>query len=60
MMSRGYVHACLYDQAGQIGESGALRREEWVAGRGYSEISRWQPQLVSIKDCIILAPVGKV
>jgi hypothetical protein len=26
--------------AGQIGESGALGREGWGAGHGYSEVSR--------------------
>jgi hypothetical protein len=29
------------DRAGQIGESGALRREGWGAGRGYSKVSSW-------------------
>jgi hypothetical protein len=35
-----YVHACCCDRAGQIGESGSLRREGWGEGRGYSEVPR--------------------
>jgi hypothetical protein len=35
-----YVYVCLGDRAGQIGESGALGREGWRAGRGNSEIPR--------------------
>jgi hypothetical protein len=40
MMSRCYVHAYLCDRAGQIGESGSLKREGWAAGHGYSEVTR--------------------
>jgi hypothetical protein len=43
MMSRCYAYVYVYycDRARQIGESGALRREGWGEGRGYSEVSRW-------------------
>jgi hypothetical protein len=43
MMSRCYVyvHVCCCDWAGQIGESGSLRMEEWGEGRGYSEVLNW-------------------
>jgi hypothetical protein len=43
MMSRcyAYVHVCWCDRAGQIWESGSLRREGSVEGHGYSEVSRW-------------------
>jgi hypothetical protein len=32
---------CCYDRAGQLGESGSLRREGWGEGRGYFEVVRW-------------------
>jgi hypothetical protein len=64
MMSRGYVyvyvHVCCCDRAGQIRESGSLEREEWGEGRGYSEVLRWLPPLVSFKDYVILAPMDKL
>jgi hypothetical protein len=43
MMSRGYVyvHVCCCDRAGQLEESGSLRREGWGEGRGYSEVPKW-------------------
>jgi hypothetical protein len=31
----------LCDQAGQIGENRALRREGWGAGCAYFEVPRW-------------------
>jgi hypothetical protein len=31
----------LCDQMGQLGESGALRREGWREGCGYFEVLRW-------------------
>jgi hypothetical protein len=40
MLSRGYIHICLCHWVGQIGESGALGREGWRVGRGYSEVLR--------------------
>jgi hypothetical protein len=42
-MSRGYVYVyvCWHVRAGQIRESGSLRRKEWGEGRGYSEVPRW-------------------
>jgi hypothetical protein len=49
----------LCDQAGQIGESGALGWGGWGAGRGYSETPLWQLPPVSIKDCAVLASVSK-
>jgi hypothetical protein len=56
-MSRGLC--CLCDRAGQIEESRAFRREGWGVGHGYSEVPRWQSPLVSIKDRVVLTPVGK-
>jgi hypothetical protein len=41
MLSRGLCLCLLVDWAGQIGESGALRREGWGEGRSYSEDPRW-------------------
>jgi hypothetical protein len=43
MLSRGYVyvHVCCCDRVGQLGKSGALRREGLRKGRGYSEVPRW-------------------
>jgi hypothetical protein len=41
MMSRGLRLCWLCDQAGQLGKSGALGREGWGAGQGYSEAPRW-------------------
>jgi hypothetical protein len=43
MMSRGYVYllVCWRDRAGQLGDSGALGREGWGEGHGYSEVPRW-------------------
>jgi hypothetical protein len=32
---------CDCDRAGQMGESGSLRREGWREGRGYSEVLGW-------------------
>jgi hypothetical protein len=29
------------DRAGQLGESGSLRREGWGEGRGYSKVPKW-------------------
>jgi hypothetical protein len=49
---------CGCDRAGPIGESGSLRRKGRGEGRGYSEVPRWSPLAVSIKDRIILAPIA--
>jgi hypothetical protein len=40
LMSRGYVYVlvCCCDRVGQIGECGALGREGWGEGHGYSEV----------------------
>jgi hypothetical protein len=46
------------DRVGQIGESGSLRRKGWGEGRGYSEVPRWYPPLVLIKDRVVLAPMA--
>jgi hypothetical protein len=35
-----FMYYCC-DRAGQMGENGALKREWWGAGRGYSEVPRW-------------------
>jgi hypothetical protein len=61
-MNRGYVsvHICLCDQVRQIGESGALGREGWVAGCGYSEVPRWWPLHMSIKDRVVSDPMPSV
>jgi hypothetical protein len=62
MMSWGYiyVHVCCCDRAWQIGENGSLRKEGWGEGRGYSEVPRWWPPLVLIKDYVILALMDKL
>jgi hypothetical protein len=59
MMSRGYIYVLVYwrDRVGQIGESGTLRREGWGEGHSYTEVLRWYPPPMSIKDRIILAPM---
>jgi hypothetical protein len=44
MMSRGYVyaHVCWCDRAGQIGESGSLRREGFMGpGKPSSPVTTW-------------------
>jgi hypothetical protein len=41
MLSRGLYLCLLVHPAGQIGESGALEREGWGEGHGYSEVIRW-------------------
>jgi hypothetical protein len=42
MLSRGYVYGycCSCDQAEQLGDGGALRREGQVEGCGYSDVPR--------------------
>jgi hypothetical protein len=35
-----YVYVCCCERAGQIGKSGALKREGWREGRGYAEVAR--------------------
>jgi hypothetical protein len=47
------------DKAGLIRESGSLGRKGWRESHGYSEVSRWQPLPVSIKDHAGLASMVK-
>jgi hypothetical protein len=54
-----FMH-CGCDRAGQIGKSVSLRREGWGEDRVYSEVLRWYPPLVSIKDRTILAPIASL
>jgi hypothetical protein len=49
---------CGCARARQIGESGSLRTEGWGEGHSYSEVSRWWPLLVSIKDHVVLVPMA--
>jgi hypothetical protein len=51
---------CCCDRAGQLGESGSLGREWWGEGHGYSEVPRWYPPPMSIKDHIILVLMDKL
>jgi hypothetical protein len=39
------------DRGGELGESCSRRREGRGEGCSYSEVLRWQPPPVSIKDC---------
>jgi hypothetical protein len=43
------------DRGGELGESCSRRREGRGEGCSYSEVLRWQPPPVSIKDCVVLA-----
>jgi hypothetical protein len=42
-VSRGYVYilVCCRDRAGQLGDSGALRRAGRGEDHGYSKVPRW-------------------
>jgi hypothetical protein len=49
---------CGCDRAGQLGERGSLGKEGRGEGRGYSEVLRWKPPSVSIKDHVVLVPMA--
>jgi hypothetical protein len=51
---------CGCDRAGQLGERGSLEMEGWGEGRGYSELPRWYPPHVSVKDRAIFAPMASL
>jgi hypothetical protein len=51
---------CGCERAGQLGEMGSLGREGWGEGRGCSEVPRWYPPSVSVKNHTVLAPMANL